>query len=112
MARTNQKAQENGEPKTILVGADDHPAFQQIAFGDSETGELNQWQLGHREEAEKFYPALAAPGMKVRLGMEASGHARWFERLLAELHLEFEGLSRNTANPSVKKTRAADSRPG
>jgi hypothetical protein len=26
--------------------------------------------------------------MKVRVGMEASGHARWFERLLAELHFE------------------------
>ncbi len=25
--------------------------------------------------------------MKVRVGMEASGHARWFERLLAELNL-------------------------
>src|SRR5437868_13925241 len=26
--------------------------------------------------------------MKVRVGMEASGHARWFERLLAELQIE------------------------
>src|ERR1035437_5654216 len=26
--------------------------------------------------------------MKVRVGMEASGHARWFERLLAELQFE------------------------
>jgi hypothetical protein len=26
--------------------------------------------------------------MRVRVGMEASGHARWFERLLAELPLE------------------------
>jgi hypothetical protein len=26
---------------------------------------------------------LAAQGKKVRVGMEASGHARWFERLLA-----------------------------
>ena len=26
--------------------------------------------------------------MKVRVGMEASGHGRWFERLLAELHFE------------------------
>jgi transposase len=26
--------------------------------------------------------------MKVRVGMEASGHARWFERLLSELQLE------------------------
>jgi hypothetical protein len=40
------------------------------------------------EEAEKFYRDLAAQGMKVRVGMEASGHARWFERLLAELQFE------------------------
>ena len=39
-------------------------------------------------EAEKFYRDLAAQGMKVRVGMEASGHARWFERLLAELQFE------------------------
>ena len=26
--------------------------------------------------------------MKVRVGMEASGHARWFERLLSELQCE------------------------
>jgi len=41
-------------------------------------------RLRHREEAEKFYRDLAAQGMKVRVGMEASGHARWFERLLSE----------------------------
>jgi transposase len=42
----------------------------------------------HRAEAEKFYRDLAAQGMTVRLGMEASGHARWFEGLLAELQCE------------------------
>jgi hypothetical protein len=26
--------------------------------------------------------------MKVRMGMEASGQARWFERLMAELNFE------------------------
>jgi hypothetical protein len=29
--------------------------------------------------------------MKVRVGMEASGHARWFERLLSELQCESDG---------------------
>jgi len=72
----------------IIIGCDDHPSFQQIAFLDSETGELQERRLQHREEAEKFYRDLAAQGMKVRVGMEASGHARWFERLLAELQLE------------------------
>ena len=45
-------------------------------------------RLAHPEEAEQFYRALAGQGKKVRVGMEASGHARWFERLLAELQLE------------------------
>jgi transposase len=72
----------------IIIGADYHPGFQQIAFVDSETGELNELRLEHRERAEKFYRDLALQGMKVRVGMEASGHARWFERLLAELHFE------------------------
>jgi transposase len=31
---------------------------------------------------------LATQGIQVRLGMEASGQARWFERLLAELNFE------------------------
>ena len=44
--------------------------------------------MGHPEEAEKFYRELAAVGAKVQVGMEASGHARWFERLLAELQFE------------------------
>ena len=55
---------------------------------DTDTGELQEGRLQHREEAEKFYRELAAQGIKVRVGMEASGHARWFERLLSELQFE------------------------
>ena len=55
---------------------------------DTETGELQERRLQHPQEAEKFYRELAAEGMKARVGMEASGHARWFERLLAELQFE------------------------
>src|SRR5450756_2422394 len=72
----------------IIIGADYHPGFQQIASVDTDTGELQEGRLQHREEAEKFYRDLAAQGRKVRVGMEASGHARWFERLLAELQCE------------------------
>src|SRR6267154_2122487 len=72
----------------LIIGCDYHPAFQQIAFVDTETGELQERRLKHREEAEKFYRDLAAQGMKLRVGMEASGHARWFERLLAEQQIE------------------------
>ncbi len=72
----------------MIIGCDYHPGFQQIAFVDTESGELQERRLEHREEAEKFYRDLGAQGVKVRVGMEASGHARWFERLLAELQLE------------------------
>jgi transposase len=58
----------------IIIGCDYHPSFQQIAFVDTETGELQERRLQHREEGEKFYRDLAAQGMKVRVGMEASGH--------------------------------------
>ena len=52
----------------IIVGCDYHTAFQQIAFVDTETGELQERRLGHREEAEKFYRDLAARGAKVHVG--------------------------------------------
>jgi transposase len=72
----------------MIIGCDYHPGFQQIAFVDTDTGELQERRLEHREEAEKFYRDLAAQGVMVRVGMEASGHARWFERLLSELQFE------------------------
>ena len=72
----------------IIIGVDFHPEFQQIALVDKDTGEFEEKRLAHRDEAEKFYRSLAAAGQKVRVGMEASGHARWFERLLAELQIE------------------------
>jgi transposase len=72
----------------MIIGCDYHPAFQQMAFADTDTGELQERRLQHPEEAEQFYRDLAAQGVKVRVGMEASGQARWFERLLAELNFE------------------------
>src|SRR5215472_8543595 len=72
----------------LVIGCDYHPSFQQIAFVDTETGELREERLEHREGAEKFYRGLAVAGQRVRVGMEASGHAGWFERLLAELQFE------------------------
>jgi transposase len=72
----------------IIIGCDYHPGFEQIAFVDTNTGELRERRLQHPEEAEKFYRELRSQGATVRVGMEASGHARWFERLLAELGFE------------------------
>jgi transposase len=72
----------------IIIGVDFHPEFQQVASVDTTTGEFEETRLQHREQAEPFYRELAARGVQLRVGMEASGHARWFERLLAELQIE------------------------
>lgn len=69
-----------------IIGCDYHPSFQQIALVNVEGGEYRQLRLEHVEEAEQFYRSLQ--GSKVRVGMEASGHSRWFERLLVELGFE------------------------
>src|SRR5258705_250141 len=85
----------------IIIGVDFHPEFQQIASVDTDSGELQEKRLAHREYAETFYRALK--GQKVRVGMEASGHARWFERLVAEL--QFELRTGDAAEIRTKRVR-------
>jgi transposase len=71
----------------MIIGCDYHPGMQQIAWFDDESGECGELRLEHGTgEAEKFYRELKRRG--VRVGIEASGHTRWFERLLAELEME------------------------
>jgi transposase len=54
-----------------------------------ETGECGEQELNHSEgQAEKFYRDLQQRGIRVRVGLEATGYSRWFERLLAELGIE------------------------
>ena len=66
-----------------IVGCDLHTRYQQIAMLDQETGELVERRLEHASgEAKEFYAQLQAP---VRVGIEATGHTRWFERMLGEL---------------------------
>jgi transposase len=72
----------------LIIGCDYHPGFQQIAFVDTESGEVGERRLSHREEAEQFYRELKQRNLAVRVGMESSGHSRWFERLLHELGFE------------------------
>ena len=73
----------------MMIGVDYHPSFQQIAFLVEETGEYSERRLNHSDgEAEKFYRDLKLRGVCVRVGMEATGYSRWFERLLAELGFE------------------------
>src|SRR2546425_9169164 len=91
----------------IIIGVDFHPEFQQIASVDTDTGEFQEKRLTHREEAEKIYRALACAGQKVRVGMEASGHARWFERLLSELQFElWIGDAAEIRTKRVRKQKA------
>jgi len=85
----------------LIIGCDYHPGFQQIAFVDTETGECGERRLTHREEAEQFYGSLK--GRSMRVGMEASGHSRWFERLLNEL--QFELWIGNAAEIRTKRVR-------
>jgi len=69
-----------------IVGCDLHTRYQQIAMLDEETGEMVERRLEHATgEAKEFYAQLAG---SVRVGIEATGHTRWFERLLAELGYE------------------------
>jgi transposase len=72
----------------LIIGCDYHPGFQQIAFVDTETGECDERRLAHQEEAEQFYLKLRERSLGVRVGMEASGHSRWFERMLHDLQFE------------------------
>ena len=61
----------------MLIGVDYHPSFQQIAFFDEETGECGERQLNHSDgEAERFYRDLQKRGIRVRVGMEATGYSR------------------------------------
>lgn len=86
----------------IIIGCDFHPTFQRIVQLDQATGELEKHRLEHGNgKAEQFYRRLQ--GQSVRIGMEASGHSRWFERLIAELG--FELWIGNPAAIRAKATR-------
>jgi transposase len=57
----------------IIIGCDYHPGFQQIAYVNTDTGELNEARLGHKEQAEQFYRELSKGAVRV-----AGGHgSQW-----------------------------------
>src|SRR6201997_1335710 len=98
----------------IIIGVDYHPSFEEIAFMDEKTGECGEQRLNHSDgEAERFYWELKQRGVSVRVGMEATGHARWFERLLAELGFELwigDPAEIKTKRVRKKKTDREDAR--
>jgi transposase len=98
----------------MLIGVDYHPSFQTIAFLIEETGECGEQDLNHRDgQAEKFYRDLKQRGICVRVGMEATGYSRWFERLLAELDIELwigDPAEIKTKRVKKRKTDLEDAR--
>ena len=67
----------------IIVGCDFHPAWQQVAWVDTETGETAERKLEHScGEARAFYASLPVPAL---IGVEATGNCQWFLDLMAEL---------------------------
>ena len=67
----------------IIVGCDFHPAWQQVAVFDKETGEISEQKLMNGDgEAERFYRRLEAPAL---VGIEACGNSQWFRELLERL---------------------------
>ncbi len=92
-----------------IVGCDLHTRYQQIAMLDEETGELIERRLEHASgEAKEFYTNLAGA---VRVGIEATGHTRWFERLLAGLGHELwigDAARIRAAEVRKQKTDARD----
>jgi len=66
-----------------IIGCDLHTRYQQVAALNTETGELVERRLEHAGEVVRaFYAARPTPAI---VGIEATGHAQWFERLLGEL---------------------------
>jgi transposase len=98
----------------MIIGVDYHPSFQTIAFLMEETGECGEQELNHSDgQAEKFYRDLKQRGIHVRVGMEATGYSRWFERLLAELGFEVwmgDPAEIKTKRVKKKKTDREDAR--
>ena len=92
----------------LIIGVDFHSRFQQIAMVDTETGELVERRLEHENgEAKKFYAGLRGP---VRVGMEATGYAQWFERMLAQLGHELWVGDAAAIRASIVRKQKTDSR--
>jgi hypothetical protein len=91
----------------IIRGVDYHPEFQQIALLDKDTGEFQEKRLTHPEEAEPFYRALAGTGQKVRVGMEASGHAGLVVKVaIPQCRRKIIPDHRNSAGSACKRARS------
>lgn len=88
----------------IIIGCDYHPSFQQIAWMDTETGEMQERKLMHASgEAEEFYRHLTGA---VRVGLESTGNCHWFLDMLAELgHEVWVGDAARISAKQVRQQR-------
>jgi transposase len=92
----------------LIIGCDFHPKFQQIASINTETGEYNERRLLHVQEATQFYESLG--GQKVRIGVEATGNFRWFQRLLSGLGQQLLLGSPSAIHASALRKQKTDKR--
>lgn len=68
----------------VYLGVDLHVRTQTVCWCDTADGVIRQRVLDHqRDDLRAFYAQFAAPAI---VGLESSGYALWFHRLLAELH--------------------------
>lgn len=92
----------------LIIGCDFHTRFQQIATLDPETGEIVERRLEHETgEARAFYAGLPGPA---RVGMEATGYSRWFERMLEEQGHELWVGDAAAIRAAVVRKQKTDSR--
>jgi len=91
-----------------IIGCDFHTRYQQIAMLDDTTGELVERRLEHENgEAREFYSSLPKPA---RVGMEATGYAQWFERMLVELGHELWVGHASAIRAGVVRKQKTDTR--
>ena len=87
-----------------LVGCDLHTRKQQVAVLHTDTGEVEEQELLHSDNAvEQFYSALPRP---VTVGIESTGYALWFHELLQRLgHTLLVGEAAKIRAMVVRKTK-------
>ncbi len=84
----------------IITRASNKLRWSVLKQGNCKSGD---WGTGKRPSSSI---AFGKAGAKVRVGMEASGHAGWFERLLAELNIElWMGDAAKIAAKRVRKQK-------
>jgi len=66
----------------IIIGVDFHPEFQQIAFVDTDAGELEKRRL-HRRWLEWLFSELQ---IELRVGDAAEMRAKWVQKQKTDRH--------------------------